>query len=154
MGNPVDPQGYTSKYLDVDVTPEYPFAFGLSYSSFSYSATRATPSSFRRGGNVSISADVANTGKVEADEVVQFYVRDPVASVARPVRELKGFRRIRLKPGEQQTVAFTISEKELAFYNQSMKLVTEPGEFLAWIARDSASGSPVTFRLEAGRQTH
>ena len=150
MGNPVDPQGYTSKYLDVDVTPEYPFGFGLSYSTFTYSAPRVSRSSFGPGGNLSVSADVTNTGTVEADEVAQFYVRDVVASVARPVRELKGFRRIRLKPGEKQTVSFTVSEKELAFYNQSMQLAAEPGEFHAWVAPDSVSGAPVSFRLEAG----
>jgi beta-glucosidase len=150
MGNPVDPQGYTSKYLDVDVTPEYPFGFGLSYTSFEYSNIRVSQPSFVSGGNVTLSADITNTGKVETDEVVQLYVRDPVASVARPVRELKGFRRIHLKPGEKQSVSFTLSEQDLGFYNESMQFVTEPGEFLAWIAPDSTSGAPVSFRLEAG----
>jgi beta-glucosidase len=82
---------------------------------------------------------------------VQFYVRDVVGSVARPVRELKGFRRIRLGPGEKQTVTFTVSDRDLAFFNQSMQFVTEPGEFQAWIAPDSASGAPVSFRLEGAR---
>ena len=80
----------------------------------------------------------------------QLYVRDLVASVARPVRQLKGFRRVHLKPGEKQTVSFVIAEQDLAFYNSSMQLVTEPGEFHAWIAPDSASGSPVSFRLQGG----
>ncbi|MEX2260901.1 MAG: glycoside hydrolase family 3 N-terminal domain-containing protein [Bryobacteraceae bacterium] len=154
MGNPVDPQGYTSKYLDADVTPEYPFGFGLSYSSFAYSAPRVSRPAFRRGGSITVSADVTNTGSMESDEVVQFYIRDLVASVARPVRELKGFRRIRIRPGEKQTVSFTLSEKELAFYNRFMQLVAEPGEFQAWIAPDSSSGSPVGFRLEADGQGH
>jgi beta-glucosidase len=149
MGNPVNPEGYTSKYLDVDFTPEYPFGFGLSYSTFEYSDARVSRPSFRKGEDVTVSVDVTNTGTMEADEVAQFYTRDLVASVARPVRELKGFRRIHLRPGEKQTVSFTISEKDLSFYDQSMQLVTEPGEFQAWIARDSASGSPVTFRFEA-----
>lgn len=149
MGNPVNPEGYTSKYLDVDFTPEYPFGYGLSYTKFEYSDLRVSRSSFGPGENVIVSAQVTNTGTVEADETAQFYIRDLVASVARPVRQLKGFRRIHLKPGEKHAVSFTISEKELAFYNQSMELVTEPGEFQAWIAPDSASGSPVTFRFEA-----
>jgi beta-glucosidase len=148
MGNPVDPKGFTSKYLDVDVTPEYPFGFGLSYGKFDYSNSRVSRESFRRGGSITVSADIVNNGPVEAGEIVQFYLRDLVASVARPVRELKGFRRISLKPGEKRTVSFTVSEKELAFYNQSMQLATEPGEFHAWIAPDSASGSPVSFRFE------
>ena len=151
MGNPVNPQGFTSKYLDVDFTPQYPFGYGLSYSRFEYSAARVSHPSFARGGSVNISADITNTGSVEADEVVQLYIRDLVATVARPVRELKGFRRLHLEPGEKQTVSFTFSEKDLAFYNESMQLAAEPGEFHAWIAPDSASGSPVSFRFEAGR---
>jgi beta-glucosidase len=147
LGTPVDPKGYSSKYLDVDVTPEYPFGFGLSYTTFAYSEPRVSRSSFTRRDKVTLAADVTNTGSVEADEVVQFYVRDVVASVARPVRQLKGFRRIRLKPGERQAVTFTLSEKDLAFYNESMQHITEAGEFHAWIAPDSASGSPVAFRL-------
>jgi beta-glucosidase len=154
MGNPVDPQGYTSKYLDVDATPEYPFGFGLSYANLEYSGARVSRPFLGRGGSIQVSADVTNKGKVEADEVAQFYVRDLVGSVARPVRELKGFRKIRLKPGEKQTVSFTVSEKDLAFYNESMQLVAEPGEFHAWIAPDSASGSPVSFRFDAVEKRH
>ena len=90
-----------------------------------------------RGGTITVSAEIANTGAREADEVAQLYVRDLVASVARPVRELKGFRRLHLKPGEKQTVSFTLSEKDLAFYNEAMQLVAEPGEFDVWIAPDS-----------------
>ena len=147
MGTPVDPQGYTSKYLDVDLTPEYPFGFGLSYGAFDYSATRVSSPTFGRREAITLSADVTNTSDIECDEVAQLYVRDVVGSVARPVRELKGFRRVHLKPGQKQTVTFTLSEKDLAFYNRSMQLVTEPGEFYAWIARDSASGLPAVFRL-------
>jgi beta-glucosidase len=154
MGTPEDPQGYTSKYLDVELTPEYPFGFGLSYGTFTYSETSASQPSFARGGKVTLSAEVTNAGNTEADEVAQLYVRDLVASVARPVRELKGFRRIRLKAGEKQTVTFTLSENDLAFYNQSMQLVTEPGEFHAWIATNSASGSPVAFRFEGSAPSH
>jgi beta-glucosidase len=146
MGTPVDPRGYTSKYLDVELTPEYPFGFGLSYSRFAYSPPRVSPQSFVRGETINVSADVTNAGNVEAAEVVQLYVRDLVASVARPVRELKRFRRVHLKPGEKQTVTFTLSEQDLAFYSPSMQLITEPGEFHAWIAPDSASGTPVAFR--------
>ena len=148
MGTPEDPQGYTSKYLDVELTPEYPFGFGLTYSTVTYSPSRVSRELFGRGEAITVSADVTNTGPVKADEVVQFYVRDVVASVARPVRELKGFRRVHLEPGEKQTISFTISEKDLAFYNSSMQLASEPGEFHAWIAPDSASGSPVVFRIQ------
>src|SRR3954451_722250 len=149
-GTPLDPQGYTSKYLDVENTPEYPFGFGLSYTTFSYSPTRVSRSTFGRGEKVTISADIVNTGSVPGTAVGQLYIRDLVASVARPVRQLKGFRRVTLKPGEKQTVSFIIAEQDLAFYNSSMQLVTEPGEFHAWIAPDSGSGSPVSFRLQGG----
>jgi len=144
LGTPLDPTGYTSRYLDVDVTPEYPFGYGLSYTRFEYSPARASAA----GGTITVTAEVTNAGGREGDEVAQLYVRDLVASVARPVRELKGFRRLRLKPGEKQTVSFTLERKDLAFYNQAMQLVTEPGEFEAWIAPDSASGTPARFRLE------
>jgi beta-glucosidase len=151
IGNPVEPQGYTSKYLDVDFTPAYPFGFGLSYSEIEYSPPRVSSSALRRGGSVVVSAEVSNRGRREAEEVVQFYVRDLVASVARPVRELKGYRRIRLAAGQKQTISFTVTEEQLAFYNASMQRVAEPGEFQAWIGPDSASGAPVVFRLEDGQ---
>jgi beta-glucosidase len=151
MGNPVDPQGYTSKYLDVDFTPEYPFGFGLSYTSFDYSSPHLSSPTMTPGGSITVSADITNRGALEADEVVQLYVRDLVASVAQPVRELKGFRRIHLKPGEKQNVSFTLSEKDLAFYGESAELITEAGEFQVWIAPHSAAGTPANFTLEARR---
>jgi beta-glucosidase len=148
IGNPVDPKGYNSKYLDVDFTPEYVFGFGLSYTQFEYSAPRVSSPVLTRGSSITVSAEITNTGTREADEVAQFYVRDLVASVARPVRQLKGFERIHLKPGEKRTVSFRLAPKDLAFYNAAMQLVTEPGEFNAWIAPDSARGAEVRFRLE------
>jgi beta-glucosidase len=149
MGTPVDPQGYTSKYLDVELSPEYPFGFGLSYGAFDYSAARVSSQSIVHGETIKVEADVTNTGKVEADEVVQLYVRDLVASVARPVRELKSFRRVHFMPRQKQTITFSLSEQDLAFYDRSMQLKSEPGEFHVWIAPDSSSGSPATFRLRS-----
>ncbi|MBZ5580866.1 MAG: glycoside hydrolase family 3 C-terminal domain-containing protein [Acidobacteriia bacterium] len=148
MGNPVEPKGYTSKYLDVDFTPEYPFGYGLSYTAFEYSNLRLSGATLRSGGTLTVSADVANTGTREADEVAQFYIRDLVASVVQPVRALKGFRRVHLKPGEKQTVQFTLTANDLAFYNEQAKLVTEPGRFQVWVAPDSARGVPGEFTLE------
>jgi beta-glucosidase len=145
LGTPLDPTGYTSRYLDVDVAPEFPFGYGLSYTRFEYSPARAQVA----GGTITVSAEVANTGQRDADEVVQLYVRDLVASVARPVRQLKGFRRLHLKAGEKRTVSFTLERKDLAFYNQAMQLITEPGDFEAWIAPDSTRGTPARFALEA-----
>jgi len=148
MGDPVDPVGYTSKYLDVDFTPEYPFGFGLSYTTFEYSAPSVSVKVLHAGGKLRVSAEVKNTGSVESEEIVQLYTRDLVGSVSRPVRELKGFRRVRLKPGESRRVEFTITPDDLAFYNQSMKLVTEPGQFHVWISPDSARGTKAEFRFE------
>ncbi len=148
MGNPVDPQGYTSKYLDVDFTPEYPFGYGLSYTTFEYTNLRVSPGTVRMGGALTVSAEIANTGQREGDEIVQLYTRDLVGSVSRPVRELKGFRRIHLKPGEKQAVSFTLRTEDLAFYNPQMQLVTEPGRFRVWIAPDAVRGVEGEFTVE------
>jgi beta-glucosidase len=148
MGNPQDPQGYTSKYLDVDFTPEYPFGYGLSYTTFRYSNLHISRPKLRAGDKLTVSAEVSNQGGREADEVVQLYVRDLVASVSRPVRELKGFRRIHLKPGQKETVAFSITTGDLAFYNVRMQHVTEPGTFQVWIAPDSVRGVDGEFTVE------
>lgn len=147
LGNPVNPVGYTSKYVDVDFTPEYPFGFGLSYTTFEYSNLQISDTSLKKGGHVTVSAEVADTGSGEADEVVQLYVHQDAASVAQPVRELKGFLRVHLKPGEHRTVSFDIAPEDLAFYNEHEKLVAEPGTIHVWIAPDSARGVEGKFTL-------
>jgi beta-glucosidase len=146
-GTPVNPRGFLSKYIDVDFTPEYPFGFGLSYTTFEYSNLRLSAPAIPLGGKLTVAADVANTGRYEADEVVQLYVRDLFASVSRPVRELKGFRRVRLKPGEKRNVEFTLATADLAFHNTRMQLVTEPGRFQVWIAPDSDHGLQGEFKV-------
>lgn len=146
-GTPVEPTGFTSKYLDVDVTAEYPFGFGLSYTTFEYSNLRLSPETLTARETLTISAEVTNTGKREATEVVQLYVRDPVASVSRPVRELKRFERIRLKPGEKRRVTFSLGSGDLAFYDTGMRPVTEPGLFQVWVAPDSVGGVSASFVL-------
>jgi beta-glucosidase len=145
-GTPLDPKGFTSKYLDVDYTPEYPFGFGLSYTKFEYSNLKV-PGAVQLGGKFTISAEVANTGSRDADETVQLYTRQMVGSITRPVRELKGFQRIHLKAGDKRTVSFDLTANDLAFYNSEMKLVTEPGQFQVWIAPDSARGVEGSFQL-------
>jgi beta-glucosidase len=151
MGTPLDPQGFTSKYLDVDFTPEYPFGFGLSYTTFEYSNLHLSAAELKAGGSLTVSADIANTGARDGDEVVQLYVRDLAASVTRPVRELKGFRRVHLKRGEKQTITFTLSSDDLAFYNERMQLVAEPGKFHIWIAPDSVRGARAEFSVVSGQ---
>ena len=148
MGNPANPQGYTSKYIDVDYTPEYPFGFGLSYANFQYSPAELSSNTLPPGGRLRITAQVANSGRRASDEVVQLYTSGPLGgSVARPVRELKGFRRVHLEPGASTKVEFTITTADLAYYNPKMQLVTEPGPYRAWIAPDSASGAAVSFEV-------
>jgi beta-glucosidase len=148
LGNPVNPVGYTSKYVDVDFTPEYPFGYGLSYTTFEYSNVRVSAPRLRRDGRLTLSADITNTGAREADEVVQLYVHQDAASVSRPVRELKGFRRLRLKAGEKAVVQFTLAPQDLAFWNQKTQLVKESGTFHFWIAPDSVHGVEGTFAME------
>jgi beta-glucosidase len=148
MGNPVDPRGYTSKYLDVDFTPEYPFGYGLSYTTFAYSNPRLSAPVLRRGGKVTVSAEIANTGARAADEIVQLYTRTLAASVAQPVRELRGFRRIHLRAGEKQVVEFALTAADVSFYNERMQLVTEPGKVQVWIAPDAVRGVAAEFAVE------
>ncbi len=132
--------GNESHYLDAGYKPQFPFGFGLSYTKFSYSNLTLSDSVIRTGDNITISAVIKNRGHAEAEEVVQLYTRDLVASITPPVKELRRFKRIQLKPGESQTVQFTLNTSDLAFYNQEMELVTEPGTFHIWIASDSDNG--------------
>jgi beta-glucosidase len=148
MGNPEEPRGYTSRYIDVDFTPEYPFGYGLSYTHFDYSDLRLNAPAIRQGDRLTVSAVIANGGHREGTEVVQLYVHAVAASVIQPVRLLKGFQRVTLKPGEKRRVEFTISARDLAFHNQQMQLVTEPGRYQVWIAPDSASGLQGEFVVE------
>ena len=145
-GRPPGDEKYTSKYIDVPVTPEYPFGFGLSYTQFTYATPRVSAAQVKLGASFTLSAEVANTGQRDADEIAQLYVRDMVASEARPVRELKGFRRLHLKAGEKQSVEFTVNTADLAFYKGARR-VTEPGVFQVWIGPDSTAGVQAQFEI-------
>jgi beta-glucosidase len=124
-------------YLLDDVTPLYPFGFGLSYTTFSIANVRLSKSRMDLKGKVEALADVANTGRCAGSEVVQMYIRDLVSSVTRPVKELKGFRRVDLAPGESTTVKFEIAADLLKFWDVNMKYVVEPGEFSIMIGNSS-----------------
>ncbi|MDR3717822.1 MAG: glycoside hydrolase family 3 N-terminal domain-containing protein [Bryobacteraceae bacterium] len=139
-GTPVDPKGFTSKYLDVDFTPEYPFGYGLSYTSFVYSNLNVSAPQLRSGGKLAVSADIANTGNREGDEIVQLYIHAPAGSVARPVRELRGFERIHLNAGETRSVSFNLGTGDIAAYNAALQLTAEPGKYEVWVAPDSTRG--------------
>jgi beta-glucosidase len=141
--------GMSAFHLDAGYRPLFPFGFGLSYADFRYERIRASAAEITLGQSIRISADVSNVGRVEAEEVVQLYVRDLVGSVTRPVRELKGFRRIRLAPGESVTVDFELHTDDLAFYGRDVMLGAEPGEFHAWIGGDSETQLRTSFRITA-----
>jgi beta-glucosidase len=136
---------YTSKYLDVPNTPRYPFGFGLSYTTFAYRDLRLSTARARTSDTVTATITVTNSGNREGTEVVQLYIRDEVASVARPVRELKAFQRVTLKPGESRAVNLRVAVRDLAFYGLDMKPVVEPGTFRVYVGPNSAEGLEATF---------
>ena len=145
---PVAEQKYTSKYIDVPWTPLYPFGHGLSYTTFSYGAPRLSAGTMRPGDTLHVEVEVANAGRVEGHEVVQLYLRDEVASVTRPVMELRGFERVRLAPGERRTVRFALDVQDLAFLDGAMRRVAEPGAFRVFVGGSSAATTEARFRFE------
>jgi beta-glucosidase len=140
-GRPVTPenadQWFISKYLDSPNEPLYAFGYGLSYTTFSYSDLALSQTEMRSGDTVEATVTVANTGPVAGTEVVQLYVRDEVGSVVRPVKELKGFRRVALDPGESRAVTFQLTEADLAFYTADMSFGAEPGRFVVMVGASS-----------------
>lgn len=137
-GRPPDAANrYTSKYFDFPWTPQFPFGFGLSYTQFKISNVEVSAAQIRPDGTVRVTAEVENTGKRAGDEVVQLYVRDVAASIVRPVKELKGFQRVTLQPGEKRRVEFTLGPQQLGFYNRELKFVVEPGEFRVMVGANS-----------------
>lgn len=149
LGSPEDPKGYASNYLDADFTPQFPFGFGLSYSTFEYSDLKISSEKLVRGKALNVTVLVKNTGKFAAEEVVQLYIRDKTASITRPVKELKAFRRVALKPGESWEVSFLLSEKDLAFWNADMQFIAEAGLFEVMTGGSSADADllKTTFEL-------
>jgi beta-glucosidase len=140
--------GNTSYYLDYGAYPLFPFGYGLSYTSFAYSGAALDKETYGTDDTVRVRFTLSNTGSREGTEVVQLYVRDLVGSVTRPVKELKAFRRETLKAGESRTVEISLPVSELAFYGLDMVKKVEPGEFRLWVAGDSASGEPLSFKVQ------
>lgn len=147
LGKTDPEQKYKSRYIDVDNSPLYPFGYGLSYTTFGYSNLRLSSSTMKNGGSIKVSVDVANTGNYDGDEVVQLYIQDVIGSVTRPVKELKGFKKVFLKKGENKTVEFEVSENDLRFYNIDMQFVAEPGDFNVYVGGSSAGGLKDKFVL-------
>jgi beta-glucosidase len=138
---------YTSKYLDIPVEPLFPFGHGLSYSRFQLSNLRLTRRAIPTNGRLTASVDVQNVGDRAGDEVVQLYIRDLVASVARPVKELAGFERIALQPGEKKTARFELGPERLGLYNRRLQFVVEPGEFQVIAGTSSVGGLEERFEV-------
>jgi beta-glucosidase len=151
-GRPINPENpyekYKSNYLDSPNTPLYPFGYGLSYTSFSYSDIKLNKESFGLSDKIIASVDVTNTGERNGEEIVQFYVRDLVGDVTRPVRELKGFKKVHLNKGETVNVTFMLSTGELSYYHQDMSFSTDPGDFELFIGTNSVETKKISFNIQ------
>jgi beta-glucosidase len=141
-----DPKS-ASQYIDIPWTPLYPFGFGLSYTQFKLSNLQLSTPRIHRNGSVIVSVEVENTGRRAGDEVVQLYIRDLVASVTRPVKELKGFKRVSLRPGETRHVEFTLGPRELGFYDRAMHFTVEPGTIKIMVGNSSEAGLESSFEI-------
>lgn len=140
--------GNSSNLLDYGHRPLFPFGYGLTYTSFSYSKVKIQSKKIKMGGSVKVSAVIKNTGKAKATEVVQLYVQDKFGSVTRPVRELKAFKRVTLAPGKSEKVTFELHTDDLAFHNAKMEYVTEPGDFNLWVAPNAQAGEMLSFTVQ------
>jgi beta-glucosidase len=139
---------YTSKYLDVSWTPQFPFGYGLSYTQFKIANLQLSAPHISPVGRLMVSVDVQNVGRREGAEVVQLYLRDTAASMTRPVKELKGFQRITLAAGEKKRVEFSLAPEQLSFWNKEMRFVVEPGVFKVMVGSNSEDLTEATFAVE------
>ncbi len=147
-GRPPDMKNkYTSKYLDVPWMPLFPFGHGLSYTQFKITNLQLSATRISANGKLTVTVDVENVGKRAGDEVVQLYVQDVVASMSRPVKELKGFERVTLGPGEKRRIEFALNPEQLGFYNRQMRFVVEPGDFKVMVGPNSQDLIESNFQL-------
>jgi len=148
-GRPPTDQKYTSKYLDVPVSPLYPFGYGLSYTKFKFGPPQLSATTIGPDGQLTVTVEVENIGQRAGDEVVQLYIRDQASSVTRAVKELKGFERITLQPREKRRVQFILKPEHLGFYNSDMRFVVEPGEFRVMVGPNSEELLETSFQVIA-----
>ena len=151
-GRPNDSHEYvpfTSSYIDIDSTPLFPFGFGLSYATITYSNLKLSRKAIGFGESLIATATIKNEGKVKVDETVFLFIRDLVGSFTRPVKELKDFKRVTLSGGEQQTVTFVVTPKMLSFWTRDKEFKAEAGKFNVWIAKNANEGLMDTFELTA-----
>jgi beta-glucosidase len=149
-GRPTNGEGnvFWSHYTDVEKTPQFPFGFGLSYTTFEYKNLKLDKTAIALGEEVKVSVDVTNTGNYEGKEVVQLYIHDEVASLARPVKELKGFELVDLKKGETKTITLTLTDKELGFFDNDGNYLVEPGTFKIMVGGSSDKGLESGFDIK------
>lgn len=138
---------YVTAYIDLPNTPQYPFGYGLSYTQFSYDSIRLSSKELKIGQQLEAKIRVTNTGSLAGEEVVQLYVQDETSSLVRPVRELKGFQKISLQPGESKELVFRVGDAELAFYNEQLEYKSEPGVFHIYLGGDSRADRKASFTL-------
>jgi beta-glucosidase len=147
-GRPADPNNkYTSKYLDVDNSPQYPFGYGLSYTTFTVDPPHLSSSTVSPGGQLKVTVPVTNSGSTAGADVVQLYLHQDFTSILQPVRKLEGFQRVMLDPGQTKTVTFTLSRPNFGFYNDQGQFVIEPGQFHLWVGDSSTGGNQTTFTV-------
>jgi beta-glucosidase len=150
-GRPVNPENpyekYKSNYLDAPNTPLFPFGYGLSYTTFSYSGIRINKTEFQKTDKIIATAEIKNTGDRDGEEIVQLYIRDLAGDVTRPVKELKGFKKLLVKKGETVTVTFSISTGDLLYYHKDMSYTYDPGDFELFIGPNSSEGMVTRFSI-------
>lgn len=139
---------FKSNYLDIPNDPLYPFGYGLTYSTVSYGDPTVSNKTLQGNGTIKVSAQIVNNGTKEVNETVQLYIRDLVGSISRPLKELKGFEKVSLKPGESKTVSFTVDESMLKFYNSNLVYGSEPGDFEAFIGPNARDAKKIGFSLK------
>jgi beta-glucosidase len=148
-GRPFDEKNkYTSKYLDVSNKPLYPFGFGLSYTTFSYSDLSLSASEISSADDLTVNMTVTNSGDVSGEETAQLYIQDLFGSVTRPVKELKSYQKVVLQPGESKSLSFKITNNDLKFYDKDMKWTSEPGDFKVYVGGNSDEVLEASFKLK------
>lgn len=143
----VEKEKYHSQYLDVTNHPVYPFGYGLSYTTFAYGDLSLSSSNLKPGETLTVTTTIRNSGKYAGVETAQLYIRDLVGSITRPVKELKGFQKVELKPGEMKTISFKLTSDDLKFYNADLQYAAEPGEFQVFCGTDSKNVKQAKFTL-------
>ncbi|UCZ52826.1 glycoside hydrolase family 3 C-terminal domain-containing protein [Bacillus shivajii] len=151
QGAPNAQERYVSQYLDIPNEPLFPFGYGMSYTTFEYRDVALSSTTLTQNEPITVTVKVANTGGVEGEEVVQLYVRDVAGEVIRPVKELKGFEKVTIAPGEEETVEFTIEEKDLRYHHSDLEFSSDNGEFVAYVGSNSRDTKAYPFTLVSSK---